>query len=47
MTAKVLVLDHSGQCKLDRMEALGERPSLPPFLEAQRTAIERKLKPLL
>jgi len=28
------------------MEALGERLSLPPFLEPQRAAIERNLKPL-
>jgi glyoxalase family protein len=28
------------------LEALGERLSLPPFLEPQRAAIEHNLKPL-
>lgn len=41
-----IATDGPGFATDEPMEALGERLSLPPFLEAQRAAIERKLKPL-
>ena len=41
-----IATDGPGFATDEPIEALGERLSLPP-LEAQRTAIERKLKPLL
>lgn len=41
-----IATDGPGFATDEPMEALGERLSLPPFLEAQRTTIERKLKPL-
>ncbi len=42
-----IATDGPGFATDEPMEALGERLSLPPFLEAQRAAIEGKLKPLL
>ncbi len=41
-----IATDGPGFATDEPMETLGERLSLPPFLEAQRPAIERKLKPL-
>ena len=41
-----IATDGPGFATDEPMEALGERLSLPPFLEAQRAAIERRLKPL-
>jgi len=41
-----IATDGPGFATDEPMEALGERLSLPPFLEAQRAAIERGLKPL-
>lgn len=41
-----IATDGPGFATDEPMEALGERLSLPPFLEAQRAAIEGKLKPL-
>ena len=41
-----IATDGPGFATDEPMEALGERLSLPPFLEPQRIAIEQKLKPL-
>jgi glyoxalase family protein len=41
-----IATDGPGFATDEPLETLGERLSLPPFLEAQRTAIERNLKPL-
>ena len=41
-----IATDGPGFASDEPMEALGERLSLPPFLESQRAAIERNLKPL-
>ena len=41
-----IATDGPGFATDEPMEALGERLALPPFLEAQRPAIERNLKPL-
>jgi glyoxalase family protein len=41
-----IATDGPGFATDEPLEALGERLSLPPFLEPQRTTIERGLKPL-
>ena len=41
-----IATDGPGFATDEPMEALGERLVLPPFLEPQRAAIERGLKPL-
>ncbi len=41
-----IATDGPGFAMDEPLEALGERLSLPPFLEPQRSAIERNLKPL-
>jgi len=41
-----IATDGPGFATDEPLEALGERLSLPPFLEPQRAAIERSLKPL-
>jgi glyoxalase family protein len=41
-----IATDGPGFATDEPLDALGERLSLPPFLEPQRAAIERKLKPL-
>ena len=41
-----IATDGPGFATDEPIEALGERLSLPPFLEPQRSAIERSLKPL-
>jgi len=41
-----IATDGPGFATDEPMETLGERLALPPFLEAQRAAIERNLKPL-
>ena len=41
-----IATDGPGFATDEPLESLGERLSLPPFLEPQRAAIERKLKPL-
>ncbi|MGI4808781.1 MAG: ring-cleaving dioxygenase [Janthinobacterium lividum] len=41
-----IATDGPGFATDESMESLGERLSLPPFLEAQRTTIERNLKPI-
>jgi glyoxalase family protein len=41
-----IATDGPGFAADEPMEHLGERLSLPPFLEGQRAAIERTLKPL-
>lgn len=41
-----IATDGPGFASDEPLEALGERLSLPPFLEPQRAAIERNLKPL-
>jgi glyoxalase family protein len=41
-----IATDGPGFAMDESLEALGERLSLPPFLEPQRSAIERNLKPL-
>jgi glyoxalase family protein len=41
-----IATDGPGFATDEPLEALGERLSLPPFLESQRGAIERGLKPL-
>lgn len=41
-----IATDGPGFATDEPLEALGERLSLPPFLESQRGAIERNLKPL-
>jgi glyoxalase family protein len=41
-----IATDGPGFASDEPLETLGERLSLPPFLEAQRAAIERNLKPL-
>jgi glyoxalase family protein len=41
-----IATDGPGFASDEPLEALGERLSLPPFLEPKRAAIERNLKPL-
>jgi len=41
-----IATDGPGFATDEPLEALGERLALPPFLEPQRAAIERNLKPL-
>ena len=41
-----IATDGPGFAGDEPLEALGERLSLPPFLEPKRAAIERNLKPL-
>lgn len=42
-----IATDGPGFATDETLDSLGERLSLPPFLEAQRTTIERTLKPLI
>jgi glyoxalase family protein len=41
-----IATDGPGFAVDENSEPLGERPSLPPYLEGQRATIERRLKPI-